>query len=140
MGCDIHLYFEKKNKQGIWEKIEIDERIIPRDRYYHLFSFLADVRSYGEFKCEPQFANRGIPKDSSCPGLDDESEDFWIGDHSFTHAYLDEILESPWEKYELQDSYFIIFCEYVLPRLCCFCGVLSKEEEKNIRVIMGFDN
>ncbi len=142
MGCDIHLCFEKKNKQGIWEEIEIDERILPDDRHYALFSFLADVRNYwgvdGNEKIEPQFADRGIPQYSSCPKEEDGT--YYLGDHSFTHAYLDEILKAPWKENELERCYFIIFCQYVLPRLCCFCGILSKEEERNIRVIMGFDN
>jgi hypothetical protein len=138
MGCDIHLYFEKKNKQGVWEKIEIDERILPDDRNYRLFSFLAGVRNYEEFKFQPQFANRDIPNDTSLPGTD--TDDIFMGDHSFTHAYLDEILRAPWGPPGLEDCYFIIFCEYVLPKLCSFCGSLSKDDERNIRVIMGFDN
>jgi hypothetical protein len=139
MGCDIHLYFEKKNNQGKWEKIEIDERLLPDDRDYQVFSFLAGVRNYWkEFQIEPQFADRGIPEDSSCPI--GETNNFWIGDHSFTHAYLNEILVAPWSTYLLDECYFIIFCAYVLPRLCSFYIFLTKEEERNIRVIMGFDN
>src|SRR5579859_3080087 len=110
MGCDIHLYFEKKNKQGIWEKIQIDERILPDDRYYKLFSFLADVRNYwgvdGNEKIEPQFSDRGIPDDSSLSGT--ETAEIFMGDHSFTHAYLDEILRAPWGPPGLEDCYFII--------------------------------
>ena len=137
MGCDIHLYFEQKNKEGKWEKLVIDKRLLPDDRHYLLFAFLANVRNYG-YGIEPQFADRGIPEDTSMPRT--ETDDFWIGDHSFTHAYLDEILAAPWEDENLEGCYFQVFCEDILPRLCSFCGLLSKEEEKNIRVIMGFDN
>lgn len=135
MGCDIHLYFEKKNKEDKWEKIEIDERLLPDDRNYALFSFLSDVRNYWDDKIESQFANRGVPDDSSV-----DQHFFDCSDHSITHAYLDEILEAPWKKAELEGCYFQIFCKQILPRLCCFCGILSLEEKKSIRVIIGFDN
>lgn len=138
MGCDIHLYFEQKNKKGEWEEIKIDERILPDDRHYLLFAFLANVRNYFDIEIEPQFADRGIPEDTSMQK--EETEDFFMGDHSFTHAYLNEILEAPWVKYELQNNYFKIFCEYVLPRCCNFVGTLNKEEKRNVRVIIGFDN
>lgn len=137
MGCDIHLYFEKKLKNGNWERIYFPECIEPNDRNYPLFTFLADVRNYSDTLIIPQFAGRGIPDDTSMPKNED---DFYIGDHSFTHAYLNEILEAPWQEYDLEVCYFYIFCEYFIPRLISFCGSLSKDEEKNIRVIIGFDN
>ncbi len=138
MGCDIHLYFEQKDKNGKWKEIEFPECIVPNDRRYGLFSFLANVRNNESWNITPQFPDRGIPDDTSMPK--EETDDFWIGDHSFTYAYLDEILKSPWKEAELDHCYFKIFCEYVIPRLCSFCGSLSKEEERNIRVIIGFDN
>lgn len=137
MGCDIHLYIERKNKNGHWEEFKIDERLLPNDRNYQLFTFLADVRNFYDFNIQPQFANRGIPQDSSIPK---DSEDWYMGDHSFTYASLNEILKAPWKKYQLKECYFIIFFEYVLPRLCDWPGIISKEGEKNIRIIMGFDN
>ena len=139
MGCDIHLYFEKKNKNGQWEEIQIDERLIPDDRSYGTFAFLANVRNYDEFKITPQFADRGIPDDTSLPETDGDDM-YWLGDHSYTHAYLDEILNAPWGEAELEGCYFQVFCEYILPRICSFCVILSDEEKRNIRVIMGFDN
>ncbi len=135
MGCDIHLYFEKKNKEGKWQKIEIDERLLPDDRNYLLFAFLCNVRNYGNCLIESQFADRGVPKDSS---VDQHFYD--CSDHSITHAYLDEILAAPWEDMGLDGCYFKFFCDHIIPRICCFCGILSNEEKKNIRVIMGFDN
>lgn len=139
MGCDIHLYFEMKDKEGVWNKIEIDERLLPDQRDYFLFSFLADVRNFYDKKIESQFANRGLPDNHSMPHSDGD-DDFYMGDHSFTFAYLDEILKAPWKENQYEHSYFYIFCRYVLPRLIDICGQLSSEQEKNIRVIMGFDN
>lgn len=134
MGCDIHLYIERKIN-GKWEEVEVDEKLLPNERHYRLFAFLADIRN---LRCFPshleninsQFENRGIPEDTSMP------KDFYLGDHSFTHAYLTEILLADWKKYGLQSCYFIIFFEYVLKRLID----ISKEDEKNLRVIIGFDN
>ena len=99
---------------------------------------MADVRSELEEDFEPQFAFRGIPKDTSCPH--ERSEDFWLGDHSFTYAYLDEILCAPWKSADLHDSYFYIFCAYIINRLADPLGILDTEDKRNIRIIMGFDS
>ena len=132
MGCDIHLYIEKKGVNG-WEELPIAEELIPDERDYEVFSFLAGVRgNNGE-----HFADRGIPEDSSIPTGDD---DFWLGDHSYTYAYLDEILSAPWEEAGLQWRYFPIFCEYVLPRLDTRFGWYGDEEKRDIRILMGFDS
>lgn len=138
MGCDIHLYIEHKNSKGEWEEFKVDKRLLPDDRNYILFAFLANVRNYSSSIVEPQFANRGIPEDTSMSR--EETEDFFMGDHSFTYAYLNEIYEAPWEEFELQECYFRIFCKYIIPRISNLCGMLSSEEKKNIRIIMGFDN
>lgn len=133
MGCDIHLYFEKRNKDGKWKQIKIPESLIPDDRNYKLFSYLGGVRNSGDVI--PWFPNRGIPDDSSLP----EDEKFCLDIHSRTHAYLGEILVAPWEKMEMQNHYFYIFCVYIIPRLVS-CGFLNDEDQMNIRVIIGFDN
>lgn len=139
MGCDIHLWFEKKNGDGKWERINIPDNLIPDDRNYEVFAFLADVRNRFPNPITPQFCDRHKPTDTECDGSDYD-DNFWLGDHSFTHAYIQEILKAPWEQYSLQDCYFIIFCKYILPRLSHRRGWFTDEEEKNIRVIMGFDN
>jgi hypothetical protein len=131
MGCDIHLYIEQKQSDGTWAQVEIDERLIPDDRHYGVFGFLAGIRCYDY---AAQFESRGIPDDSSI------SEKDLGADYGFTHAYLDEVLAAPWKEAELEECYFKIFCEYVLPRLCCSCGFCNDEEKRNIRIIMGFDN
>lgn len=136
MGTDIHLYFEKKNKDtGKWERIEVDERLIPDDRNSELFSFLVGMYNEHEYAL---FANRGIPRDSSFPNYFDNHEH--LDTFSETYAYLDEILKAPWREAELQDSYFYIFCAYILPKLAHDYGIMSDEDKRNVRVIMGFDN
>ncbi len=136
MGCDIYLYFERKNPEGKWEQIMIPEKLVPEDRNYELFAFLADVRNSSGITA--QFADRGIPADSTCPI--NPQDCMWFGDSRFTYAYLDEILKAPWKKVKLDRCYFYVFCYYVLPRLFHFGGYLDAEEERNIRVIMGFDS
>ncbi len=138
MGCGIHLWFEQKKPDGKWERIEIDERIEPDDREYRVFAFLANVRNYEEFRIEPQFENRGIPSDSLCRS-GDYDDNFWLGDHGYTHVYLDELLNAPWKEVDLEECYFHVFCRYIIQRIIKRY-YLSEEEKRNIRVIIGFDN
>jgi hypothetical protein len=69
MGCDIHLYREKKI-DGIWvsadewtdeygEGLEVPYEDQFSDRDYNLFGFLAGVRTESEFDLDPT----GVPKD-----------------------------------------------------------------------------
>ena len=122
MGTDIHLYVEKRTDAG-WEEVVPpykrswgglswspwsesqdfdDPRPDPTDRSYNVFAFLADVRNgrgfagvYTGDPIVPQFADRGIPEDTS---LAEEEEGYCpIGDHSYTHATLKELLDAPWD-------------------------------------------
>lgn len=135
MGCDIHLYIEKRNKEGKWEPIDIPASLMPDDRHYKLFSFLADVRTEGVWELAGQVSGRGIPEDCSI------SQDL-LGDvgHNQTYAYLDEIIHLPWEAAGLADCYFYIFCEYILPRLIDDNNPDYHEEKRNIRIIIWFDS
>jgi len=129
MGCDINLWIEKR-EGSLWSPcIEIPYCLLPDDRNYDVFGFLAGVRSNEN----GQFNNRGIPEDTSAPEVE-------LGDHSFTYAYLDELLKAPWQRENLHESYFYIFCLHVLPRLLGKYGYLSPDEERNIRIVMGFDS
>lgn len=60
MGCDIHLYGEKKDENGEYEICWEDES---HNRQYAMFAFLAGVRNYGAIT--PISEPRGIPKDSA---------------------------------------------------------------------------
>lgn len=134
MGTDIHLYIEKKDIDDQWEEVKIDERLMPDERNYSLFYFLAGVR-YSDFEVEPQFPGRGIPEDSSVI-----KSDRWIGDHSFTYAYFDELLAARWEKAGLERCYFLNFCKNIIPRLTGRFLSYLPEEDRNVRIIIGFDN
>ena len=130
MGTDIGLHFEKRNPSGKWEKIEIPGNLMPDERHYTLFSFLADVRTAESFEFAGQIKGRIIPEDcviaediSPCP----------------TYAYLDEILRLPWKEAQLQDCYFYIFCRDILPKLVKGYGYFNDMEMRDIRVIIWFD-
>jgi len=130
MGCDIHLRVERRTGDG-WRFVPgavpgcgVDPW--PGARNYYAFALLADVRNGDGFVITPQFPERGLPLDidrtAFCPvGLPvpamghecaDECEDFAdLGDHSFTHATLAELLGAPWDV-TVRDTGFIEAAEY----------------------------
>lgn len=106
MGCDIHSFAEKKNKDtGLWEKVndafsldEFDKKYLAKEkgdnpfdwRSYSVFAFLANVRNYDH--CIPISEPRGIPEDI-CEEVR-ESYDMWSGDaHSASYLMLRELIE-----------------------------------------------
>lgn len=111
MGCDIHSFAEKKNREtGKWEKVgnaftldSFDREMAKKDkddhpfcwRSYSLFSFLAGVRNYD--RCEPLSKPKGMPKDVSD---DVKSEwEMWEPDgHSASFLTLRELCEFDYEK------------------------------------------
>lgn len=105
MGCDIHSVIQIR-KNGKWKSIGIGFD----DRNYHAFSILANVRNGTGFagvktgsRIEPISEPRGLPKDfnvdtkyGKChPDIDCEYSDdgMWLGDHSFSHLSLQEMLD-----------------------------------------------
>lgn len=103
MGCDIHMYVEKKHK-GKWINIDywkLDDyyenkpgdykfEIVEMygDRNYRLFAVLADVRNYSNNK--PISEPKGFPDDASW--IVKEEYERWIGDgHSHSYLTLSEL-------------------------------------------------
>lgn len=86
MGCDIHSYAERRNKDGKWV-------IIPglapfNNRDYGIFGFLANVRNYSAVP--PIADRRGFPVDAS-PQVDKEYLR-WAGDaHSASWLSMEEL-------------------------------------------------
>lgn len=77
------------------------------DRNYDLFSMLADVRNgYGFAGCktgdgfDPLAEPRGLPRDLSLALRTESFEDGapWLGDHSFSHATLAELLAYDYDR------------------------------------------
>lgn len=111
MGCDIHSFAERRNKQtNKWEKVEdafsldkYDKERLKKDkggspfdwRNYSMFAFLADVRNYDH--CEPLSEPRGIPDDIS-DEVKQEYE-YWEYDaHSASFLTAKELLDFDYDK------------------------------------------
>lgn len=112
MGCDIHLFVEKK-VNGKWESadkwskdedgeergmelrtVDYDDKFY-RGRNYELFAILADVRNDSEIV--PIKKPRGVPKNIS-PEVKDEINK-WKGDgHSHSYFTIAELLKFDWTR------------------------------------------
>lgn len=88
MGCDIHVYAEKRNESGDFEDIEGIS--VFDSRSYGVFGFLADVRNYSSI---PAISlPRGIPDDASSETKD--SYQSWSCDaHSASWLSVKELSE-----------------------------------------------
>lgn len=111
MGCDIHSYAEKRNKNtGKWEKVtgqfSLDsyyKKLYKKEkgdspfnwRSYSMFAFLAGVRNYDY--CEPISEPKDFPNDAS-PEVT-ESYEKWFGDaHSTSWLTAKELLNFNYDK------------------------------------------
>lgn len=118
MGCDIHMYVEKKKADGTWkamdkwvEEAEDDEpsywnadynSLVYNGRNYNLFAILANVRNgYGFAGCD---TGEGFVPISEPKGLPDDvteevkrCSDQWDCDgHSHSYLTLKELLDYDW--------------------------------------------
>lgn len=62
MGCDIHLYLEKRNKLWKWENSEYTKNELRLWRSYPMFARMANVRNYWDLDHRPV---RGFPINAS---------------------------------------------------------------------------
>jgi hypothetical protein len=108
MGCDIHLFVEKKTDAG-WINIESPDTEQYKWgwagwRNYNAFAILADVRNGHGFAGSdtgdalvPISMPRGLPRDMSEEASDDR--EMWGQDgHSGSWLYLQELREYDWEQ------------------------------------------
>lgn len=91
MGCDIHIWAERKTRSG-YEAItgvKFEDGAAPFAwRSYGMFGFIADVRNYSDVP--PIAARRGWPDDASRRAQ--EEFDNWCGDgHSPSWVGVDEL-------------------------------------------------
>jgi hypothetical protein len=97
MGCDIHLWIEKRDLEGRWQPAEAynEDNYYQSDLYdtrsYKLFSLLADVRNDGSIK--PIVEPRELPDDMS-PIVAELARHF--ADHSHSWLTLRELLDYDW--------------------------------------------
>jgi len=94
MGCDIHSFAEKRNKQtNKWEKVKGKHPFNWRN--YSVFAFLAGVRNYDH--CEPLAEPKGIPKDV-CEEIRIEYEGWEYDAHSASYFTAKELSDFDYEK------------------------------------------
>lgn len=159
MGCDIHLYAEKKVPHpifwwkvrwvsidkysknpdfGKWEGepeyvITREDRIYTGGRNYNLFCALAGVRSY-HFNGEPKCVSspRGIS--NHCPEIMNEIERYGSDGHSHSWNTLAELENFDWSDYGKTCAEFL---GEVLPKLRKVSRISRHDD---VRVVYFFDN
>ena len=117
MGCDIHLYAEKLDKDGQWvtaDEWKVDEddgkKYVPwgsgfySGRNYELFAILADVRNGRGFagidtgdRVNPIDNPRGLPN-NVCPEVEAQNESWGVDGHSHSYFTLAELLAYDWTQ------------------------------------------
>lgn len=119
MGCDIHLYVEKRSDNSVWEIVPplgarteySDDYSWDCDRNYSLFTILAGVRNgYGFAGCDT--GNPVTPIDIP-RGLPDNTSDFltacyesWGCDaHSASNFTVAELLSFDWTQNKTHRGY-----------------------------------
>ena len=123
MGCDIHLFLERKNNDGSWYDANIyrrnDYKTMNQEentepdfkrldfyygRNYDLFAILAGVRNYGFIK--PISQPKGLPVNAS-KEVKDELRKCGDAAHSVSYLTLLELLEARPIYQEIKCSGFI---------------------------------
>lgn len=147
MGCDIHVYIERKiEDQDKWENVSLyrvrDNNIEVVDPYdgrnYELFSILAGVRGWQEPLIDP----RGFPGGMNTKTVREVER--WDGDYHTPTWYDLFELNMFAEKYKDNEDYqsFIFFVDcintYVEYAMFFYWRDLVKPNQ--YRVIMFFDN
>lgn len=137
MGCDIHMYVEKK-VDNRWYPVKSDNPFQKGDqkpvkgyadwlyagRNYRLFALLADVRNSGGI--EPLDSPRGLPNDASKKIRDVFIED--LDGHSHSYFTLRELQDNQ-ERFE--DGF-----ESITKKL----ETLAENDSDSVRILFYFDN
>lgn len=164
MGCDIHLFVEKKievkdgfERKGYWLSIdkwtkneyffhypnEPEWHVSVEDemystRNYVLFAILASVRNY--FDIQPISIPRGLPRDVT-PEIKKLSDYEGADGHSHSWLLLDEILNFDWDKTFTDDGQTYSYCDFCRDFIEVFIPRLLKiDEPEKIRIVFWFDN
>lgn len=159
MGCDIHLYGEKKiydfddeeKKHGVWVSLDLwkemdcepsyagkletpyKNRFYNGGRNYNLFTALAGVRSHYFTNLLRIPEPKGFPKDASKPVK--QCKRHWGSDgHSHSYLTLKELNDFDWSPYGETVSDFL---KEVIPKLNKAKG---DETDTDVRIVFWFDN
>jgi|APAga8741244001_1050109.scaffolds.fasta_scaffold26540_2 hypothetical protein len=144
MGCDIHMYVEKKVKNEWkvvkgpnsyygkyeWEKDKMRFDWIYNGRNYDLFAFLADVRNY-KGKIKPLALPKELPEDKS-EFVAQIAEGWQWDGHSYSHFTLKELKESKPKDDEVREVITVI--------TKLLQDVQEEDSEEDIRIVFWFDN
>ena len=143
MGCDIHIFLERKNNKNRWIDSMIYENSVygegfkPLSDYgrdYTLFATLAGVRGDNPIKYP-----KGIPEDCS-PEYRKLCEDWGDDGHSHSYFTLRELLDAApnYSEYRKQSlDGFILHLNNIIKMLDIW---VNKEEMEKYRVCFFFDN
>lgn len=118
MGCDIAIYIEEQNSEGVWKEVEVKPgNILPEYRHYKIWAFLFNVRNEAEWGfVDHPFSRRGLPADCSMEDVREDYEDMYSDWHSWSYILVSEIDKINWPQ-EFNEYYFKIFIDYVFPTL-----------------------
>lgn len=160
MGCDIHLFAEKKIVTKWWQfwkktkwvsidkytknpdfgkyegekeyEIAREDRFYTGGRSYNVFCALAGVRAY-HFHGDPPCVSepKGLPEDC-CQEIRKESEDWGSDGHSHSWNTLRELQEFDWSSYTPTTDEFLT---EVIPKMESVVG-----NPDHVRIVYWFDN
>lgn len=150
MGCDIHLYIEKKINDGVWVPCHWESKYRNNDgdydynklwedplcvgRNYDLFAILANVRNYGF--SDPIDYPRGLPKDVS-KYVNNKSKKYGIDGHSHSYYLLSEIMDNKHYFVDINYQRVSYFIDEFIP-------AALKEANTNdltaVRIVFFFDS
>ena len=148
MGCDIHLYAEKKIDEkwvclnplmwDVYDRKPYKHRTVEQfniERSYVLFGFLANVRTlqekgFGEAK--------GFPKDVS-KEIKEKYEEWGLDAHSASYLTLKELNEK-FADTSIK-SYFDFFYKDIIENILEYHNIDTLHKDENdIRIVFWFDN
>jgi len=127
MGCDIHMAVEAK--EG--DRWLVVARGVLGDRWYSLFSRVAEVRGAGPPVVEP----RGLPEDLNWL----EYDDIDLGDHTFTWLTTEEFKKAIQLAIMDDDSWYRE-APSCYKALVAYCEELMKGYYSDVRILIGFDS
>lgn len=164
MGCDIHLFVERKENGNWvsadeWEKVDSKRDYedglyydVPwgkefyHNRSYTLFSLLADVRNY--WQLEPISDPKGIPNNLS-PRVKAMFKYYESDGHTHSWYTLKELLDFNWNQKikktdEIDKKEYTIDYQEILSQTG-FDKTLEKlkkldDNPENVRIVFFFDN
>lgn len=137
MGCDIHVYLERKIK-GNWHMVKSVWGRAGTDRDYTFFSHLCGVRG-GSSDVWP--APKGLPKDVSVV-CEFESDVYGVDGHSHSYESLTDFLEKKLAILRIKtatDTWNGSGMNFFTWKILGY-DMLADEDYNDYRVVFWFDN